>query len=161
MKQKRKKRLTIDSVWRVFSPFMKEVISSVHGNKCVTGRIHHKCPNVELEGANRQLGHFKPKRAYPNVRWWIMNLNLQCAYCNGFLEGSEAEHAEYIRRTHGEQALKDLLKVAYSRNKTTGQYEYKIILEKINLYKKQIKNKSITYPEIYQDIVNTKFGLEF
>lgn len=146
-------------MWNKFSPFMKNVISSVHGNKCVTGTIHHKCPDIELEGHNRQLGHFKPKKAYPNVRWWIMNLNIQCSYCNGFLGGSEAEHAEYIRKTHGEKALEELLTLSYSRNHTIGQYEYQYILDKIKEYEKMINDRKITYKQLYQKIIDEKFGL--
>ena len=118
-----KKKLNIEKVWRVFSPFIKDVLSAVYGDKCVTGKIHHKCPNVPLVGANKQLGHFRMKKAYPRVRWWIMNLNLQCAYCNGFLNGSEIEHAEYIKSIHGEEAYRELIRLSNERNSTIGQHE--------------------------------------
>jgi hypothetical protein len=159
--KEKEKTLTIEKVWRVFSPFIKDVISSVHGNKCCTCTIHKRRPVVDLSGQNRQLGHFRMKKAYPRVRWWILNLNLQCSYCNGFLNGAEIEHAEYIRRTHGEEVLEEVIRLSNERNFTIGQYEYKYILDRIKFYKKRLKDRKMKYKDVYHDIINTKFGLNF
>lgn len=147
------KKLKIDSVWRVFSPFIKEILENIYGNQCVT------CPKNNLEGNDRQLGHFLPKKAYPTIRWWIENLGIQCSRCNGFKDGEQFKFSKWIEKNLGTKVLTNLMIYAHKPNYTIGQYEYKMMLDKIKFYKEQLKNKKMTHKEIYDDIIKNQFGL--
>lgn len=153
-----KKRLTADKVWRQFSPFIKDVLENVYGNHCVSCPVHRR--NRELIGVDRQLGHFRPKKAYPRVRWWIKNLGLQCSKCNGFLQGASPEFSNWIIKTFGQEDYDYLITIS-RESFNANQLTYYTILEGIAFYKKQIKDKKMTYKEVYDHIIETKFGLNF
>ena len=148
----KKRRLTIDKVWNKFAPLVKDILMDVYGNKCVT------CSKEELIGRDKQLGHFFPKGAYSSVRWWILNLGIQCSYCNGAKQGATLMFSEWFRKTHGQQALDDITVLAH-KSHSTSQYEYELIIEKVKEYEKMIKSKEITYKQLYKKIIDDKFGL--
>lgn len=54
-----------------------------------------------------QAGHFW-KRSHLATRWAPFNVNVQCARCNMYRGGAEAEHAAYILREHGELIFEEL-----------------------------------------------------
>lgn len=147
-----KKRLKISSVWNVFAPFIKDMLEDIHGNKCVT------CPKESLVGRDRQLGHFMPKKSYPKVRWWIYNLGLQCGKCNGFEGGNQYKFSLWIKKTYGKAVL-DSIDLICRQNTNVGQYEYNLIISQIKDYKQKVDNKEMTYKEVFNDIINNKFGI--
>jgi len=148
----RKRRLTIDKVWRVFSPFIKSVLEEVFGNRCIS------CGKHPLVGIDRQLGHFRPKIAYPRVRWWIKNLGIQCSRCNGPKQGASHEFAEWIRKHYGQEEYDELIYLS-NQSHPVSQYEYEELLKRIKFYKKRLSSKKMTLREVYDDILNTKYGL--
>ena len=52
-------------------------------------------------------GHFW-KRQYRATRWHPCNAAVQCARCNRFRGGAEAEHATYILKTYGDVIFNEL-----------------------------------------------------
>lgn len=116
--RKRKKSPSMSSVEtrldNIFSRYIRLRAADDGGTvQCVTcGKLMH----WEKDGA--QAGHFV-RRRHRATRWRLENVNVQCVYCNKYLDGNEGEHGAYIIRTYGLDVHNDLLKLKHTTRKFT------------------------------------------
>lgn len=90
---------------RVFSIAVRKQNADSFGMvKCVT------CPTKQ-HWANITCGHYR-KRRHMSTRWLLKNCAPQCAYCNGPLQGNDAEFERYLEYTHGAGTVQRLIELS-------------------------------------------------
>lgn len=90
----------------------REIIFKKYGNTCYTCRA----PN--LEGSNRQLGHFIPSSVGgAGLRYELQQLRPQCFRCNISFSGNWPAYLERMTKELGKPAVEALLKrrAAYTK----------------------------------------------
>ena len=60
-----------------------------------------------------QAGHFIP-RQYTAVRWHPLNVNGQCARCNCWLHGNQAEYYVQLVKFHGQETVDKLMELKHT-----------------------------------------------
>lgn len=89
----------------------------------------------EVDGSNRQVGHFIPKAACPaELKYDLDNLRVQCYHCNINLGGYQSEFYRRLEKDCGKPYVNRLFKAKNSLVKADKLwYEKKIAeYEKIN-----------------------------
>lgn len=144
----KKRRIKISSVWSVFTKLAK----LIHGNTCCT------CGKENLEGSDCQGGHFKPKKAFPAVRFWINNVHPQCTGCNFYRQGMEYEHSLHIIKAHGQDALDEICEHMHKSVHLT-QADLHYLKDTFQTLLKKLETKKMTTQEAYQFLTKNKIGL--
>lgn len=117
-------------LWTIFSQYIRLRDCNSEGNgQCIScGKwVHWK---------EAHAGHYIPRAAiYKAVKFHEWNSNLQCPYCNTFLEGDSANYRRNLIDKIGKDAVEWL-----EEHKRDGlgwkTYDYE---EKIEYYKEQVK----------------------
>lgn len=86
-------------------------------------------------------GHYI-KRQFKSCRFNERNCNLQCKYCNAFLQGDNEEYAKAIEKKWGKSALQ-MLHVKYLTDKRTPTKYYDFELQAIAEHYKGAVNEII------------------
>ncbi len=96
--------------------------------KCIS------CNKPIVYGDNCQAGHYEPSSiVFANLDFDEINVNGQCAQCNGFLEGNKSGYAIGLIRKYGAGVLDQLMLkrrlgchwVAFEYEVLIGQYRAK------------------------------------
>lgn len=90
-----------DQIWQE----CRRIIFAKYGNTCYT------CGKQNLEGSNKQLGHFIPKAscgAY--LKYDLRNLRPQCFHCNLNLGGNGAEFYRRMVAEIGQEEVDNIFK---------------------------------------------------
>jgi len=100
---------------RVFSEFIRKRDGNEFGmGRCVT------CSN---RYAKLECGHFIP-RQHTATRWNELNCAGQCAYCNKWQHGAQAEFYVALVRKHGQPTVDELMRLKRTTVKLTrADYE--------------------------------------
>jgi len=96
------------------------------------GKHHCYTCDKEVDGSNRQLGHFIPNSVGGAIlRYNLDNLRIQCYYCNINLGGNGSMFSRNLLRDKGQKYLDDLFLLRQQSVKAI--YHYLKLLEE---YKK-------------------------
>lgn len=118
-KLKRKSKSPIvkiqDEIWQE----CRRITLAKYGDTCFT------CGKQNLEGSNRQLGHFIPKASCGAfLKYDLRNLRIQCMHCNINLGGNGAE---YYRRMVAEIGQEEVDKIFQDKNITVKAIDFYIM----------------------------------
>jgi len=104
-----------DKLDRIFSEYIRLRDSDIHGiGRCIScGKFVH--------WKDADCGHFV-KRQYMSLRYSEENCNLQCRYCNYFLQGNDYNYFLGLEKKYGEGITKKLMMAKNSTMKFT-QFE--------------------------------------
>jgi hypothetical protein len=114
------RRSLIRRIDQAFSRYIRQSHAVGGWVDCVT------C-GLRLPWEDSQAGHFV-KRGHHATRWDERNVAPQCPRCNLYLDGAQDEFAAYIIRTHGTDALDDLLRLKRTE-KRWRMHELRDLLE--------------------------------
>lgn len=94
------------------------------------------CPAKNLSGHNLQGGHFiRDSVGGVVLRYHEDNIHPQCARCNLFLDGNEAEYYITMVKVYGQEFVDGLFKLKHSPPVKWSKQDY---LDKIEYYEKKI-----------------------
>ena len=99
-----------------------------------------RCISCGSDKAN-QAGHSFPVRQYSALRFTPLNVHLQCAYCNAYLHGNQANYRMGLVEKVGEQQVYqlELLSRRVKSYKWTRK-DLEIIIEQYQLEIERMKN---------------------
>jgi predicted RNA-binding Zn-ribbon protein involved in translation (DUF1610 family) len=128
--RKRNKPQMERKLWKVFSEYIRLRDSNSQGvGKCIScGKwLHWK---------EAHAGHYIPRVAiFKAIKYHEWNVNLQCPYCNKFLEGNSDSYRSNLIDKIGKEAVDWL-----SEHKRDGlNWKISDYEEKIEYYKNQVK----------------------
>lgn len=90
-----------DKLWKL----CREITNLTHPPHCYT------CSAQNLEGANKQLGHFIPSSVCGAfLRYDLRNLRWQCMRCNQFAGGNGAEYYRRMVLEVGQEAVDQIFR---------------------------------------------------
>jgi hypothetical protein len=130
-------------LWGIFSQYIRIKDTDLSGmGKCCTCNI--VIPWSHPKGIS-QCGHFLPKKGFPNLYFEENNTGLQCAACNGFLEGQQYFYSLYITKRYGKQELDRLIKEAtdYRSKNKLYRWDKNTLLSKIEYYSNELKKEKL------------------
>lgn len=120
-KSKSKVKKLQDKLWKA----TREIILSEYERN---GKHYCYTCDREVDGSNRQVGHFIPKAACPaELKYNLDNLRIQCYHCNINLGGNQSEFYRRLEKDCGKEYIDNLFKLKHSLVKADELwYEKKI-----------------------------------
>lgn len=89
----------------------------------IKGKNYCYTCDKEVDGANRQLGHFIPNSVGGALlRYNLDNLRIQCYYCNINLGGYQAEFYRRLLKEKGQEHIDNLFKLKGQTVKAIDHY---------------------------------------
>ena len=86
----------------------------------------------QVEGANKQLGHFLPKGSCPaDLKYEMKNLRWQCWFCNIRMGGNGAEFMKRLIRDEGQLYVDELFERKYKGTMGKSRDIYTQLIEEI------------------------------
>ncbi len=87
-------------------------------------------------------GHFLKKSKYPAIRYYTLQINPQCVYCNQYQDGEVGKYEEYMRKRFGDEKVDWLMsQLRVSRNYTVEYLEkyLRVMGKRIKRYEEKLK----------------------
>lgn len=108
---------------KIFNTFIRLRDTDENGvGKCIS------CNKPIFYGDNCQAGHYEPSSiVFANLDFDEVNVNGQCAHCNGFLEGNKTGYMVGLVKKYGAGVL-DQLKIKRRLGCHWVAFEYEVLI---------------------------------